>query len=377
MPYDDDGDYYELDEYGDPDYDVRDPDPEDDYDDRMTTRDDVEAPKVTPMPLLVPALPDRPARLVSFEQEIGSGAYDVANRLYAEGLSAENRVWGYHSGPSERFHVEEDGSVNGEVIYSRLRLNEPVTARQTYEAVQVVQGLLAEERVRLDSRCGFHVHVGIGYDRTSGARCYGSGAFQSVYHLWNHLEDPIFRLGSANWDFHRSEKGNDYARQTRKGLTGARGVGQYLREARHALNLEPFLRGRANCDCGAFEFGDWADCTCEHINQPTVEFRVFNATANTRKIRAYVALCLAIVAYAETHTVTPETHPVLPWSRATHSINREAVDERLRFILRDLPLTDGERDDVRYCAERAPGAMPEIVRGIRRRRGHGSIAVGV
>ncbi len=316
--------------------------------------------------MYVPAIEGRPLRLVSLEQEIGGdGSYAIA-ALYNAGLTSEPRLWEYGSDRAEFCHVERDGSVDGEIIYSKLRLDHPATLRKLDDAIDVVGGTIADGECRLDSRCGFHVHVGIGRD--GDIPCYSMAAVQSLYHLWNYLEDTIYRLASANWDRHRTESGNNYAPPTVKGATGAVQIGRNLQRDRYALNLGNFLGARGYCGCGAFDFGEWSACTC-NLPKPTVEFRVFNATANKRKIRAYAALCLALVGYAETHEVTADSHPVFPWAgTGTMQIGTEDQVTRLRFILRELPLTDDEREDIRYCAEKS--SLKEVVSGIRRRKGY-------
>ena len=139
-----------------------------------------------------------------------------------------------------------------------------------------------------------------------------------------------------------------------------------MQRERGALNLSNFLASRGYCSCGAFDFGTWSECTCP-LEKATVEFRVFNATANKRKIRAYTALCLALVAYAENHTCTAESHPVAAW-RGTAQLDSETAYNRLHFILRELPLTEEEREDIRYCAERS--SLKDVVTRVRRRKGY-------
>ena len=329
-----------------------------------TSSDDLSSQKPPELALLVPALPDRPARLVSLEQEIMGSGQDCARNLYDAGITSSPELWPYHSGREEFCYVEEDGSVDGEVIYSRLRLDHPMIARRLESALLVMQETIQDGDASLSSSCGFHVHVGLGY--SDGIPCYSMQAVESLYHLWNHLEDTIFRLGSANWSKHRTEiSDSNYSPATHKGLTGTTRIGRTLQSGRSALNLSHFLSARGSCHCGAFDFGSWSECTCD-LSKPTVEFRVFNATANKRKIRAYVALCLALVAYAESNTVTEESHPCNEW-QGTDNVNTDS-EELLRFILRTLPLTENEREDIRYCAERS--SLKKVVNNIRRAKGY-------
>jgi hypothetical protein len=338
--------------------------------------DDVAPIKTTELRMQVPALEDRPARMISFEQEFGGDAGAVAESLYDGGYAEDRYVCGYHSGGGGFVRVEDDSSVDGEIIFSRLRLDHEATAAKLDGALDVVAYQLSNaESISLDSRCGFHVHVDAGYDVGRGRyKCLSVDAVQSLYHLWNYLEDTIFRLGSANWSRHRTERADyNYAPPTPKALTGARDIGRAMQRERGALNLGNFLAARSYCSCGAFDFGAWNECTCE-LEQPTVEFRVFNATANKRKIRAYIALCLALVAYAEQNTITEATHPVHEWC-GTDMLDSERSQERLRFILRELPLTDVEREDLRYCAERS--SLRFVAKKIRRRKGYDKAAVKV
>jgi len=351
------------------------PDPPEDYPEDVTDPsadfeqigDDIESEARPKLALQIPALDDRPARLVSMEQEIGGDANTAVEALHSEGLTSEGYMRGYHSGgtSSDFCYVEEDGSVDGEIIYSRMRLDNPRTARKLEDALGVVQTLISEDQIGLDSRCGFHIHVGLSY--SEGVPCYSMENVVSLYHLWNYVEDTVFRLASANWRHHRTEgQGCNYSPPTPKRLAGAVSVGRGMSRERGALNLSNFLAARGYCSCGAFDFGDWSACTC-NLEKATVEFRVFNATANKRKIRAYTALCLALVAYAERNTCTAETHPVDAW-RGTAALNADEAYKRLHFILRELPLTEEEREDIRYCAERS--TLKSVVQRIRRRKGY-------
>ena len=327
--------YYHEDPYEDP----LDSAPLDDEACMEQISDDIESEARPKLALQIPALPDRPARLVSMEQEIGGDGQAAVDALHSEGLTSEQYMRGYHSGGSGQdfCYVEEDGSVDGEIIYSRLRLDSPRVARRLEDALSVVQNLISEDEIGLDSRCGFHIHVGLSY--SEGVPCYSMESVVSLYHLWNYVEDVVFRLASANWRHHRTERADcNYAPPTPKNLAGVRSVGRGMQRERGALNLSNFLAARGYCSCGAFDFGTWSECTCP-LEKATVEFRVFNATANKRKIRAYTALCLALVAYAERNTCTAETHPVAAW-RGTSMLDSA---DRLRAAALHSPGTSSDR----------------------------------
>src|SRR5204863_507788 len=81
---------------------------------------------------------------------------NAAHALHHAGLSSSDYMRGYHSGGAGEFcYVEEDGSVDGEIIYSRLRLSDAAHARKLEDALSVVQDLISEQEIGLDSRCGF------------------------------------------------------------------------------------------------------------------------------------------------------------------------------------------------------------------------------
>lgn len=321
-----------------------------------TSRDDPDAAELPA--LTVPALADRPARMLSAEIEVGRGGTYLAEKFHTEGLAEGARMRGYHSseGLSKTIHVEEDGSVAAEVVFQKFRLNKRGDASKFAAGVGVIKDAIRDEYVKLDMRCGLHIHVGLSYDAECGIPAYGMDSVASLHHLWNYLEDTIFRIASANWKGHRSEFGNDYAPKNFKGASSRREIGRMHNNSRGALNLSNYLGARGYCRCGAFDFGEWSECTCD-MTKATVEFRVFNTSANTRKLRAYAALCQALVAYAERNTITAESHPALEWagdgySRAAGPNETETM-ERLKFIFRELPLTNDEKQDLLYCAEKS------------------------
>jgi hypothetical protein len=325
-------------------------------------------------PMRLPILEERGARLISFEQEVGKGGRYLASQLYAAGYANSDSIRGYHSGETTGgfVYVEQDASVDAEVIYSRMRLDSLDGAARFESALNVVRQAIKDGESKLDMRCGGHVHVSIGGSELSSAQRYGMHDVESLYHLWNHVEDVMYRLGSANWRTHREIiAGHGYAEPTQKGMTerGRGRFGRHMETSRSSLNFSNYLAARGSCRCGAFAFEDWSSCECE-LPKATVEFRVFNATANLRKIHAYTALCLALVEYAKHNRCTEQTHPRGDWTRAEHVGNAGMAREALRFILWDLPLTHEERQDIRYCAENSSlrDVLAELPRQRRPRR---------
>lgn len=338
---------YECDNCGDEgcrecrDEDTYDPYGEETTDDPMTSTSR----------LHVKALKNRPARKTSVEIEVGMGGNYLAEAFHSAGLSDYDYMGGYHDMDDSSFvRVEEDSSVAAEVIFSRMRLDDLTNALDFERGIGIIRQAINEGRSKLDMRCGLHIHVNLGHEG-DGTKALSMDGVASLYHLWNYLEDTIFRLGAANWRGHRSEFGNDYAPAIRKGIQTNREIGQNMLYSRGSLNLSNYLNARGNCRCGAFDFGSWQDCTCD-LGRSTVEFRVFNTSANSRKIRAYVSLCQALVAAAEAKRFGPDDFPVLSWENGG-DVDVSASKERLEFILNELPLTNDERQDILYCAEKS------------------------
>jgi hypothetical protein len=297
--------------------------------------------------LLLPAIDGREPRLISFEQEVGRGGRRIAESLHMAGFTLHPTMLPYHNGhPGGFCHVEEDGSVNAEIIYSMLRLDDRDVARRAESALDVVRSAIQAGEVSLDMRCGFHVHVDV--------RGFAMRHIENLYHLWNHLEDTIYRLGSANWSSHRSLRTEEnYAPETIKGLRTFGAIGRHFDNARGALNFSNYLAARGYCHCGAFAFADWENCSCD-LKKTTVEFRVFNATANLRKIHAYTALSLALVEVARQEPFKMSELPEFAWSGGIEPHPYlDQTKRALSLIFERLPLTEAERDDLRYCAERS------------------------
>ena len=292
---------------------------------------------------------------VSFEQEFSGNGDLVEKKLYLEGFATNRFAEAYHNSEgrfenpdNNRFcYVETDSSCGYELIFDRMNLRNREEAEKISAVQTILRGLKNEGLIKLSARCGFHIHVDVSD--------WGMKEIVSAYHLWNYLEDPIFRFSSAFWNGHRDEEvGGDYSTPVPKGYLGRRDIGRNLSERRDALNFSPILRARGNCNCSANFYEDWANCTC-NIRQPTLEFRVFNATLNQRKIKAYLAFCIAFVNKAKSFDFTPEVFPEMRWlgTYRTQSQNGkswiENSVERINFIMNEFPLTGSEKSDVMYC----------------------------
>lgn len=288
----------------------------------------------------------RSGRLLSFEQELAAGGYEAVASLHRAGLTAYNEVRGYHSGGSgasdEICYVERDSSVDSEIIWSKLKLSRAPVAERFETGLQLVHDLVKSGDVSLNMRCGGHTHV----DATG----LNMKDLMSLYVLWNHVEDVMYRIASANWKCHRTQYGNDYCPTIPKGLSSAQRVYNDMSYGRGALNMSNYLSARSNCRCGATQTGIWSDCTCS-MSKPTIEFRVWNTTANLVKVHAYMALSLSMVEYAKRHTMSANRYPEHPFT-GEFEATRESTEDSLQFIMEKLPLTERERKSVQYCVDR-------------------------
>lgn len=337
-------------------------DPEDDYaidDGYSVEQEDSSAVAVAPQ---VATNIGREVPLVSFEQEFSGNGDLVASRLYAAGYGLSRHADSYHnsnaryerdmSDSSAFCYVETDSSCGYELIFDRLQLRNRSQAERISQVQTILKGLKDEGHISLTARCGFHVHVDVSN--------WGMKEIVSAYHLWNYLEDPIFRFASAFWNSHRDEEvGGGYSSPVPKGHTNRRDIGRVLDGRRDALNFSPILNARTNCHCSAVMYEDWANCTCS-VSQPTLEFRVFNATLNQRKIKAYLAFCIAFVNKVKNTEFDPVNFPEMRWLSTTRKSEVEKADgtfqswddaaiERVKFILNEFPLTGAEKSDINYC----------------------------
>lgn len=309
----------------------------------------------------IPSIPGREKiRMCGIELEGGNGTGNgsqLARELYRAGLSRYNDVQGYHHGAGSFMHVENDSSVDWELVIGPLNPADSEQMKAVNTALRIVRRGIKAKQYKLDLRCGLHVHV--------GAEGFGLGKAFNLNTLFSYVEDVMFRLAAAKWPMHRSMTGSPYCQPVAKStskLAFGREVGQNEeRDARRvALNFRNyFQRMLNNCRCGAVRFDSWEDCTCD-LGKCTFEFRLFNSTANPRKLHAYLALAQALVAKAgELPEITnpeqdypPQTFIGKPFKGMTDDEKVQALADwlpRLRWILTELPLTDDERQSVLYC----------------------------
>ena len=284
------------------------------------------------------------------------GGNELALALYEAGISNTDNRTGYHHGSGAGFaHVENDSTVDWECVIGPINMAEREDVRRLGRAIRLIRERVRDGRLSLDLRAGCHIHV-------DAARVSLDGAF-NLATLFAYVEDVIFRLGAAKWPIHRALQGSDYAqpipKETRK-LAFARANGDEDGSRYYALSFNNyFSQMLGGCRCGATRYDSWEDCTC-NLGKCTFEFRVFNTTANPRKLHAYLALSQALVAKALSLGKLDDPANEFPVHGFVHKRFKDMTDaeqgeiieewqERLEWIFDELPLTDYERESIAYC----------------------------
>ena len=314
--------------------------------------------------IVIPTIPGRETiRLVGMEIEGANGegmdGHDggqiLARRLYDDGISASHNMSGYHSSEGRRMtvHVERDSSVDWELVIGPMNVADTRDVQIMNRAVRVVRGFINEGTLKLDMRAGMHVHVGA--DKVPFHNAY------NLHKLYMYMEDFLYRLGAAKWPYHRSvnRRGRDQAGKspiTEGKLHFAR---TFTGNRYYGLSFDNyFARYFEACSCGARQYGLFDECTCE-LGKCTFEFRLFNTTANTVKIHAYLAICQALVAKAIDMEEIKDSNefPALDFTKTKasdlHPSTRGKLirewEKRIVFVNEQLPLTPEEKKSIHYC----------------------------
>jgi hypothetical protein len=251
--------------------------------------------------LMLPTIPGREMiRLTGVEIEGGlgkaSGPYatgpnTLARALYDQGLSRTYEQMGYHRGQGFA-RVETDSSCDWECVIGPIDMANLENVRQLNNVVKLIKGHIKSDLLKLDLRCGTHVHVGA--ERVSLGQAY------NLHLLYTYLEDPLYRLGAAHWPIHRTlinDESHSAARSPKE-TTKTKFARRFAENRYYGLSFSNYFeRMLDECMCDAARYGAFEECTC-NLKKCTFEFRLFNATANTIKLHAYIALCQALVAKA-------------------------------------------------------------------------------
>jgi len=310
--------------------------------------------------------PNRPVRMCSVELETTNGGASLARRLQAAGLCRYDSVTGYHSSesratPGDRrdyfCHVERDsslGSNGGELVMEKMKLDGD-DADKVFHSMNIIRDLLTQNELRIDQRCGLHIHI--------DAKGFGIGHTRNLVTLTNYLEDPIYRLAAANYDSHRGLRYADKINKTP--FANNRQFGrEFFRTNGHenALNTSYYWQAiRTNCSCGASMVGEFQHCECD-LGMCTFEFRFFNSTSSHRQLHSYIALTQALTGFARSAPeLDPGDFPTLEYFDNTTEFSDGLKNEwelRLRWMLRNLVLTEQERISLRYTVNNC--AMAEL-----------------
>jgi hypothetical protein len=319
--------------------------------------DDIEAES----DMTIPSIPGRENVLLCGIEIEGSNAKGqtrtgsaLARALQNAQLSYHAEMTGYHSGSGHRnfkVHVERDGSVDWEMVVGTINMGDPRDVDILDRAVKIVRGMIRNGEARLDMRAGLHIHV-------EAARIGLVGAY-NLYRYYMHCEDFLYRVGAAKWPFHRAILGGrGHPEKNPEAIGKLQFARTFTGNRYYGLSFDNyFARYFAQCQCGARQYGMFEDCTC-NLGKCTFEFRLFNTTANTTKVHAYLALCQALVAKASSMPeVSDEEYPsfdfyrgkVKEFSPTRIRTYKRKWEKCVEFVNNELPLTDEERRSIYYC----------------------------
>jgi hypothetical protein len=331
--------------------------------------------------LTIPSVAFRPFRTISYEMELDGDGELVARTLYRCGLVPLSKVAGYNHSPDDKkaeypCFMKYDGSVGaGEVIAYLLNLDDESHADALMDTCRKIHSLIQMKKASIGPTCGGHIHV--------DAHNFSYGDVWRLLTVFNYLEDALYRIAGAGAEWgHRSlrpegraRNGEGYTASPVKGPFGTKGaVGQSIQAQRRnsGLNFTPYISAAGLCECGSMAYEDSKNCKC-NLGKSTIEWRVFNSTANPRILHAWIALVQAMMAWSEgDDDPTPEwekQYEPFAWTcRSFGSLstsNKATVRSRVEWMFRNLPLTEDERDSLAYAVEQSDIDMAGVdLRGI-------------
>jgi len=283
-----------------------------------------------------------------------TGPNALARALYDNGLSGNYQQVGYHHG--EGFaRVETDASCDWECVIGPINMANYEDVKRLNKVVKIIKQHIKDDLLKLDLRCGTHIHIGA--DKVSLGQAY------NLHLIYTFMEDVLYRLGAANWPVHRilindeshsAKRSPKQSGKTRFARTFHAGEARY-----YGLSFSNYFeRMLSECNCGAARYGAYEECTCD-LHKCTFEFRLFNSTANTIKLHAYLALSQALVSKAISmpEIKDPNVFEEFPFVTQrfrdmSPNLQSEMIhkwDSRLRYIATELPLTDDEKKSIYYC----------------------------
>lgn len=258
--------------------------------------------------------------------------------------------------PGAGFEYHSDSTCDGELVFSRLRLCDRDGAERYARSLATIAELHRRGHVAVGMRAGHHIHIGA---RDADGRGMSSSALVSLYSVFAHCEDLLYRLASAGWSKHRDESSaGNWAKPIPKLGSLAktpRNVGNAIGgEKYQGLNIGNYIANIRNCRCGAFSFGDWEECTCSD-DYATIEWRLFNAAVSPRKIRAYIAIAHCLTDYAATTNPRECSHLIENPFTATTIVNEDSLARQFDWLMSRPGFTERDRDDLMWLASISPG----------------------
>ena len=308
--------------------------------------------------LLIPSSQARPVRTISIETEFDGDGPQVTRALHKAGLLPSPQMNGSHlaqpDGLSHPCLMKRDGSVSGgELVTYLLDMDNENHSEALLRMTEVMKGCRDMNHARFSKNAGGHIHIDLHGFTMTDAWAY--------YTIFKFLERPLYLLGGAGATYgHRSLEGSSYSQPPNGGPYGSvRKFALNFPGGRTGLNLGNWSSMRGNCKCGAFQAGEWGDCSC-NLGKATAEWRLWNAEVTPRILHAWISIMQATTAYAQliSDGLDETQYPYLNWearafTTATTAASKNAVKERLEWMHRTLPLTIHERDSIIYTAKRS------------------------
>lgn len=278
----------------------------------------------------------------------------LARELYSAELCHYPEMGNYHGNEHDAgfAFVERDRSVDWELVIGPINVANVTHMTKLNKTVKIVRNMIRDERLKLDMRAGMHVHV--------EAANVSLPSTYNLHRLYMYTEDFLYRLGAAKWAYHRAIplQGKGAAAKTPMTLGKINFARAFGNNRYYGLSFENyFKRYFSECECGARTYGMFEECTCD-LGKCTFEFRLFNTTANSIKIHAYLAICQALVAKAvEMDEIKDDEYSALDFipkkveDMTLTERNKLSLgwQERLNFVANELPLTKEEKESIFYC----------------------------
>lgn len=197
---------------------------------------------------------------------------ECARRVSAAGVACEHQMYG-HTVPRGAWKVVTDGSLSNFTSGAEL-VSPPIRGEDGFRQLRTVCDTLTAMGAKVNTRCGLHVHVGVGTE--------GVSFFKNLVTLYASAQDAIDTFMPAS----RRSSENQYCspvRVSRASLAAAVNVNQVT----SAIGQIPSAQrdGTRYCKLNLKSFFAYG----------TVEFRHHGGTVDANKAANWVRLCLRMV----------------------------------------------------------------------------------